>query len=167
MRHTAEQRHSIVILKDRKGVSLIIALLILLVLTLLGINAISTSTFETGIAGNVRIYNRAFYASDAGVDYFYSLGDLYVNLTDSTGVLDSRNQGLDLKGDYFLVNWRRKVMEAGPPTKFEFVITSVGISPNLPSAGKVIIEAIIEIVDSGHSGTGMAVKKIKSWREIF
>jgi len=55
------------ILRNEKGFALIIALLILLVLTLIGISAISTTTFETKIAGNERIGTDAFYASEAGI----------------------------------------------------------------------------------------------------
>lgn len=55
------------ILIEGKGVALIIALLILLVLTLIGISSISTTTFETNIAGNERLKAEAFYASEAGI----------------------------------------------------------------------------------------------------
>lgn len=56
-----------IFLKTEKGVALIIALLMLLVLTLIGISAISTTIFETNISGNERIGADAFYASEAGI----------------------------------------------------------------------------------------------------
>jgi hypothetical protein len=123
--------------------------MILLVLTLIGISAISTTTFETNIAGNNRLYNRAFYSSDAGVDYFFSTGTSYLSLTPSTGTVDSRTDGLPLGGDYFLVNWERRISDLGPPKKYEFKITSQGISPNFPTAGRVNIECVMDIVDLG------------------
>ncbi|MBM4340303.1 MAG: hypothetical protein FJ110_12240 [Deltaproteobacteria bacterium] len=49
-----------------KGVALVIALMILLVLTLIGINAITSTTFEVSISGNERLGTDAFYASEAG-----------------------------------------------------------------------------------------------------
>jgi hypothetical protein len=55
------------ILRSEKGLVLIIALLILLVLTLIGISAISTTTFENSISGNERVGTDAFYASEAGI----------------------------------------------------------------------------------------------------
>ena len=55
------------ILRNKKGVALVIALLILLVLTLIGISAINTTTFETSISGNERVGTDAFYASEAGI----------------------------------------------------------------------------------------------------
>jgi hypothetical protein len=137
------------ILQGHQGVSLVIALMILLVLTLIGISAISTTTFETNIAGNERLYNRAFYSSDAGVDYFFSRGNDYIALPNSMGAVDSRTDGLPLGGDYFLINWEKRVSEIGPPKKYEFKITSQGISPNFPTAGRVNIECVMDIVDLG------------------
>ena len=135
-------------LQDQSGVSLVIALLILLVLTLIGVSAISTTTFETNIAGNERLYNRAFYTADAGVDYFGSTGGAYILLPNSSGVVDSTAVGLSLSGDSFLVNWTRRVTDCGPPMRYEFEITSQGASPNFPTAGRVSIEAVVEVVDT-------------------
>jgi Na+-transporting methylmalonyl-CoA/oxaloacetate decarboxylase gamma subunit len=56
-----------IILTNKKGVALIIALLMLLVLTLIGISSISTTTFETSISGNERVKTDAFYAAEAGI----------------------------------------------------------------------------------------------------
>ena len=135
-------------LKNQKGASLAIALMLLLALTLIGISAISTTNFETNIAGNERLYNRAFYTSDAGVDYFVSMGTSYVSLPNSMGGVDSRTEGIPLGGDYFLVDWERTLSELGPPKKFQFKITSQGISPSFPTAGRINIEAIVEVVDT-------------------
>lgn len=55
------------ILRNEKGVVLIVALMLLLVLVVIGISAISTTTFENNIAGNERVATDAFYASEAGV----------------------------------------------------------------------------------------------------
>jgi len=53
------------ILRSKKGVALIVALIMLLILTFAGISAISTTTFETNISGNERVGAMAFYASEA------------------------------------------------------------------------------------------------------
>jgi Tfp pilus assembly protein PilX len=55
-------------LGDQKGVALIIALIMLLVLTLIGMNSISSTFFESKISGNDRFGAAAFYASKGGVD---------------------------------------------------------------------------------------------------
>jgi len=148
MKFKVKQKPSCSILQDNNGVSLVIALLILLVLTLIAISAINTTMFETNIAGNERLYNKAFYTSDAGVDYFVGTGVSYISLPNTSGVVDSRAEGLALGGDYFLVNWVRSVSDLGPPIKYELKITSQGISPNFPVAGRIEIEAIIEVVDT-------------------
>ncbi len=134
-------------LGNQKGVSLVIALMILLVLTLIGISAISTTNFETNIAGNERLYNRAFYTSDSGIDYFLSRGNSYISLPNSMGTVDSRTDGIALGGDYFLVNWERRLSEMGPPKKYEFRVVSEGVSPNFPAAGRVTIESVMDVVD--------------------
>ena len=53
------------ILRNKDGVALVIALIMLLILSFIGISAISTTTFETNIAGNERVGTDAFYASEA------------------------------------------------------------------------------------------------------
>ncbi len=55
-------------LGDQKGVALVVALIMLLVLTFLGISSISSSVFEAKISGNERWGSTAFYASAGGVD---------------------------------------------------------------------------------------------------
>jgi Tfp pilus assembly protein PilX len=54
-------------LGDEKGIVLVIAMLLLLVLTLIGISSISSSFFEMKISGNDRFGKAAFYASEGGV----------------------------------------------------------------------------------------------------
>ncbi len=53
---------------DQKGVALVVALIMLLVLTFLGISSISSSVFEAKISGNERWGSTAFYAAAGGVD---------------------------------------------------------------------------------------------------
>lgn len=50
---------------NQAGMALVIALLMLLALTLTGISAISSSIFESNIAGNERVGAAAFYAAEA------------------------------------------------------------------------------------------------------
>jgi len=57
-----------IILRDQKGVALVIALLMLLILTLIGISSMSTAWFETKISGNEWFGSQAFYAAKGGVE---------------------------------------------------------------------------------------------------
>jgi hypothetical protein len=54
-------------MRSEKGFILVVALLLLLVITLLGISSISSSVLETNISGNDRVGADAFYAAEAGV----------------------------------------------------------------------------------------------------
>jgi len=54
-------------LREKKGIAIIIALLMLLVLTLIGISSITTTNFETNLSGNERLNTDAFYAAEAGI----------------------------------------------------------------------------------------------------
>jgi hypothetical protein len=141
-RRIASRRDSM--LGDSRGIVMILALLILLVVTLIGISAISTTTTETKIAGNERLYNNAFYLADAGIDYFYGTIDSYIPLTANSGTIDSAAKGLNLGGGRFNVTWKKVKDEVGPPPKVEFLVVSEGISPNFPTAGRVVIETLIE-----------------------
>lgn len=53
-------------LHAQHGAALVIAILILLVLTVIGIYAVTTSTFETKISGFEREFKEAFYTADSG-----------------------------------------------------------------------------------------------------
>jgi Tfp pilus assembly protein PilX len=50
--------------RDEKGIAMVVALVILLVLTLIGFSSINTTTFESNIAGNERFGANAFYAAE-------------------------------------------------------------------------------------------------------
>ncbi len=54
-------------LGSERGIVLIVALMLLLVLTIIGINSISTTSFESIISGNERLANMAFYSAEAGI----------------------------------------------------------------------------------------------------
>lgn len=128
-------------LKDQKGIALVVALIMLLVLTFIGFGAISLTSYEARIAGNERVYNNAFYASDGGIENFrgrasagefvYSVatsGGYQVNIGDSTSNITYRR-------------WNRS---EGGIDYAVFLVRSEGVSPSLPTSGRVVIESIIE-----------------------
>ena len=78
-------------LRNERGIALIIALLMLLVLTVIGIGAMNSTTFENMISGNDRTATDAFYAAEAGVEL--QLSQIPAQLPDLTPV--SRNIGTD------------------------------------------------------------------------
>ena len=60
-------------LRDQRGSALVYALLMLVVLTILGIAALTTSTVEVQISGNDKVYKRSFYAADGGTNMYSEL----------------------------------------------------------------------------------------------
>jgi hypothetical protein len=54
-------------LKDQSGVALVLALIMIVILTLIGLASTYTSTFEMKLSGNKRGTTDAFYAADSGV----------------------------------------------------------------------------------------------------
>src|SRR4030043_1043860 len=55
------------ILENQSGAALVIALVMMIVLTLIGLASIFSSTFDIKISGNKRCSTDAFYAADSGV----------------------------------------------------------------------------------------------------
>ena len=53
------------LLKNEEGSAILLALVILMLLTVLGISATTTSTVEVQIAGNESMYKRNFYLAEA------------------------------------------------------------------------------------------------------
>jgi len=49
-----------------RGSALVVALLVLVLLTLIGISATTTSTIEVQMAGSEKVYDMAFYAAESG-----------------------------------------------------------------------------------------------------
>jgi len=56
------------ILRNDRGSVLIIALLVLVLLTIIGISATNTTTTDIQIASNEKVHSMAFYAADAGIE---------------------------------------------------------------------------------------------------
>ncbi len=57
-----------IVINNEKGSAIIFAILALVVLTLIGIVSITTSRFETDIAGNDMLQKKAFYSADGGTE---------------------------------------------------------------------------------------------------
>jgi len=56
------------IVNNKRGSALVVALLMLVVLTLIGISATTTTNFELQIAGNDKLFKKAFYAADGATE---------------------------------------------------------------------------------------------------
>lgn len=59
-------------LKDQSGVALVIALIMIVVLTLIGLSSTFTSVFETKLSGTKRESTSAYYATDAAAQAVFN-----------------------------------------------------------------------------------------------
>jgi len=58
------------LLRKEKGIALILTMLLLLVVTLVGISALNTSTYDIRISANERASVQAFYVAEGGINEF-------------------------------------------------------------------------------------------------
>jgi len=70
-------------IKDQQGAVMVIAIVILLILSVIGIYAVGSSTVEIKIAAQKRFYDAAFNDADGGIDY--------VRVLNPFGGIDSTN----------------------------------------------------------------------------
>ncbi len=93
--------HPFSLLNNQRGSALIIALLMLVVLTLIGISATTTTTFELQISGNDKLYKRSFFAADGGTSAGSELVEQSIEERDWTDDSTRGNVGI-LNGDFYL-----------------------------------------------------------------
>jgi hypothetical protein len=55
-------------LGDENGIALVLAMLLLLIVTVIGISALNTSTYDVRISGNEKSSIQAFYVAEAGIN---------------------------------------------------------------------------------------------------
>jgi hypothetical protein len=84
------------LLKNEDGSIIILAMIMLVLLTLLGVAATTTSTIEVRVADNEKSHKIAFYAADAGIE----AGRAVLNIlkTNDIGNWDNLLQGIQLVG---------------------------------------------------------------------
>ena len=93
--------HPFSLLNNQRGSALIVALLMLVVLTLIGISATTTTTFELQISGNDKLYKRSFFAADGGTAAGSELIEQSIEERDWTDDSTRGNVGI-LNGDFYL-----------------------------------------------------------------
>ena len=147
-----------ILIKKQDGMALVIALMMLLILTIIGINAINTTIFETSISGNQRLYNTAFYGADGGIDDFRARAWRDPQIMDGTKTsysetIPGSNIAYNITSTYL-----GEVNRGGVPYQV-FRVNSEGEARNLLLVvGRVSVETIEEI-DSSGGGNVSEVKK--------
>jgi hypothetical protein len=136
-------------LMNQKGVALVVALIMLLVLTFIGFGAVSLTSYEARIAGNERVYNNAFYAGDGGIENFRgrtSAGEFVYSVATSGSYQVAIG---DCVSNITYQRWNRS---EGGIDYANFFVRSEGVSPSFPTAGRVVIESIVEVAMMTHEG---------------
>ena len=132
-------------LMEQKGIALVVALVILLVLTFVGLAALSFTSYEARIAGNERVYNNAFYAGDGGIENFRgraSTGEFVYSVATSSSYQVAIG---DCVSNVTYTRGNPYIEPGNMATYVDFFVTSEGVSPNFPTAGRVVIESIIQV----------------------
>lgn len=93
--------HPFSLLDNQRGSALIVALLMLVILTLIGISATTTTTFELQISGNDKLYKRSFFAADGGTSAGSELVEQSIEERDWTDDSTRGNVGI-MNGDFYL-----------------------------------------------------------------
>jgi Tfp pilus assembly protein PilX len=136
--------------QGNRGVALIIALLLLLILTLIGIFSLDASRQEIHIVGNQRIYHAAFYAAESGLDEFRASAP---PTEDQVPFTPPKRVGSS-ESTYRYKAERLGTRQTGGAHYVLYKVTSEGTAPAFPNAGRVILESIIEITAEGAGGGG-------------
>jgi type IV pilus assembly protein PilX len=134
--------------KNQGGVALVIALIMLLVLTLIGINAVTTTNYETNISGNLRVYDSAFYMADGGVEDFLERAANDNNIKYSQLFTPTTLPTVTIGGSSnYTVTYEKLYVQlnVGAMDSYFYRVRAEGVVPNFPTAGRVLIEAIVEL----------------------
>jgi len=93
--------HPFSLVNNQRGSALIVALLMLVVLTLLGISSTTTSTVELQISGNDKLYKSSFFAADGGTAVGSELIEQNIEDRNWTDYSTRGNIGI-INGDLYL-----------------------------------------------------------------
>jgi hypothetical protein len=132
------------------GAVLVVALVLLVVLTMLGISAIEATKLETRMAANTREYNQAFQNAEAGLRYANNLVNESGGNMDESDVLEPVDEAFEeiLDGGNQIQRFDPDIAEVRvmlPPSEFE-----------LSSDG--MVARIIVVQSIGKSARGQRVE---------
>lgn len=71
-------------IRNEKGVALVLAMVMLVLMTILGVLALSTSTTEIGISGNYKMAQEIFYTADAAIERAQTDSAIYSTIVPGT-----------------------------------------------------------------------------------
>jgi Tfp pilus assembly protein PilX len=126
-------KESKLILGNQSGVALVVALLMIVILSLIGIASSSNSTFEIRLSGNKRGSTDAFYAANGGAKSVYPIianfntSGGYIAVTQSALPTELQTESIDLARTAPTLDLPGGVSFAAPPqvTIYHTTVTKV------------------------------------------
>ncbi len=145
------------ILSNQDGSMIVLALIILVLLTLMGLAASNTSTIEVRIAGNETRHKMVLYAADAGIETGRAALDMIKD--DDTGNWDNLFQGNQLVGQAVGVTTLNAVIDAGAGRSVGPALFSLAVSDNNDLDGNTNTDTdnIVILTSTGTYGSTQTV----------
>jgi len=151
------------ILKNQSGAALVIALIMMVVLTMIGLGSIFTSTFDMKLSGNKRCSTDAFYAADSGVQVVEARIENFNINQYSTGTYNPFTDTNNINPTNAQVTVTHDTTQEGAPrgygfsaTNFEFehfLIASIGQTCANPIPSTTTInEKLVRLVPTQQGG---------------
>jgi Tfp pilus assembly protein PilX len=139
------------ILKNESGSVLVIALIMLVLLTVLGITATSTSNIELQIANNERNYKKAFYVANAAIEsarasLAVALAQAHPNEIASGGNLDWGFALVGATDETPKKLWVPDTPLTDTYSDYHYTVTiwNDEVSPTVDSNGRIYAQAVAE-----------------------
>ncbi len=143
----------------QRGIALVMALVMLMILTILGLTAMSTSSLEEKMSGNIQESTRAFEAAESGINSAVgSAGLLNPNTTEAAPV--TRNYDYDSKksGSAGVKAWFREYTPPGRSKNPNEIYSATNLQEahfNIKSTGTTLTNA----KSVHHQGISQVVSK--------
>ena len=124
--------------RHQRGAALVVALVVLLILTILGVSALVSTALEGLMAGNVQEQNRAFQAAETGIEIALARSGSYGTVTGQATTDPSITIGsYNASANYAITYQGQTDIPRGPRATTanqvkvnRFMITSVGTTAN-------------------------------------
>ena len=115
---------------NEKGSALVLALLILVLLTLMGISATNTSTVEIQMAGGEKFYEMAFYSAESGWQRGLNwLDNQFPGVTQNLAWDNETNTFIQVLGDYEEIEADGIPLANDNNTEYRVKVQFVGTAP--------------------------------------
>jgi Tfp pilus assembly protein PilX len=142
------------LLKDQTGTAIVIALIMIIILTLIGLASTFTSNFEIKLSGNKRASTDAFYTADAGVQSAlvnitnFNVPGNFVAVNPATLPVDLQNELIDSRFNTPTLFLPEGVIFKDPPRVTVYHTTRTDASRGIQTSATGNFEFEHYIIDS-------------------